>query len=66
MTPNLEQQIPFDSDFDGADHAELMAVPPSTSLGLSSGQAFIAGLISAVLVIGTIGFIILLVNLFYS
>ena len=59
MSP--EQQVPFDADFDEADHADIVETNNSVQPGLSSKQAFAAGLISAVLTIGTIGFIILLV-----
>ena len=59
MSP--EQQVPFDADFDEADHADIVETNSNDRLGLSSKQAFAAGLISAVLTIGTIGFIILLV-----
>ena len=63
---NSEQQIPFDSDFDEADHAEIVESGANSGSVLSSKQAFAAGLISAVLTIGTIGFIILVVRLVYS
>ena len=63
---NSEQQTPFDPDFDKADHAEISETGNDSGFGLSSRQAFVAGLISAVLTIGTIGFIILVVRLVYS
>lgn len=67
---NPEQQIPFDPDFDETpdelEIIETVETAESEQYGLSPKQAFVAGLISAVLTIGTIGFIILLLKLFYS
>ncbi|KKU48556.1 hypothetical protein A3H10_02700 [Candidatus Uhrbacteria bacterium RIFCSPLOWO2_12_FULL_46_10] len=65
-SPNLEQQIPFDPDFDEADHVEMIVSNDNSRFGLTSKQAFVVGLISSMLTLGTIGFIILLVMLFYS
>ena len=63
---SLEQQIPFDQDFDDADQTDVSNSNINSEFSLSSKQAFAAGLISAVLTIGTIGFIILILRLVYS
>lgn len=65
-------QIPFDPDFDEIDRelaeANLDTIESidDNRRGLSPKQAFVAGLISSVLAMGTIGFVILVVKISYS